>query len=59
MFERLKSKIRLKTEKEYAEFPEGENLQMKIDEQKSQLHILEKEVAYWKEKALNFKRFHQ
>ena len=43
----------------FAEFSDSEDLQRKIDEQKIQLHLLEKEVGYWKEKALNFKRFHQ
>ena len=30
-----------------------------LNEAKKQIHTMEKEIAYWKEKALNFKRFHQ
>lgn len=29
------------------------------DKDKKQMYELEKEVVHWKEKALNFRRFHQ
>lgn len=45
-------------EKEFATFQTEDEYQHQIAEQKNQLNTLEKEVAYWKEKALNFKKFH-